>query len=226
MNTEKQEIPESAEAPVKSPQIDLNEVPEVLDFLKENGVAIVIGVVIAVAAFVGYSVWQSGKVAKVDTASSLLATSQSAQQFQEIVANYGDTPVAPLAYLSLAGAYYDQGQYDLARHTFIQFQQLFPKHEMLPSAELGVAQSLEASGSLAEALSGYDAYLVRHADHFMAPSAIFGKARVLEAMGRFDDARVVYEDFIAANPESRWVARAETGLEFVGKQQRAALATP
>jgi len=224
MNTENTSQTEPVGKPALQSPLEQHEVPEVLDFLKENGVAIVIGVIIAVGAFVGYSSWKDSKAAKQETASNLLATSQTAPQFQEIITNYGDTPAAAIAYLSLAGAYFDEGQYDLARHNFSQFQKLYPKHDLLPNAELGIAQSLESAGSLPEALAAYDAFLVAHGSHYMMPAAVFGKGRVLEIMGRFDDARTVYEDFIAAHPESRWALRAETGLDFVKKQQRAAQA--
>lgn len=223
MNTDSKqpEEPTPAGKTAKEQILEQHEVPEVLEFLKENGVAIVVGAAIAVGAFVGYSVWQNGKATKQVTASTMLANSQTVPQFQEIINNYSDTLAAPMATLSLAAAYYDQGQYDLARHTFIQFQTTYPDHDMLPVADLGVAQSQEAAGSLNEAISGYEAFLNRHPKHYLAPSATFGKARALEVQGRFDEARAVYEDFIAAHPDSRWTGRAETGLEFVKKQQRA-----
>jgi len=222
MNTEsnQEEIPAGKTA--KEQILEQHEVPEVLDFLKENGVAIVVGAAIAVGAFVGYSVWKNNKETQQTTASTMLANSQTIPQFQEIINNYGNTLAAPMATLSLAAAYYDQGQYDLARHTFIQFQTTYADHDMLPVADLGVAQSFEAAGSFADAIAGYDSFLTRYPNHYLAPSAVFGKARILESQGRFDESRAVYEDFIAANPESRWTGRAETGLEFVKKQQRAA----
>jgi len=222
MNTEsnQEEIPAGKTA--KEQILEQHEVPEVLDFLKENGVAIVVGAAIAVGAFVGYSVWNNSKETQQSTASTMLANSQTIPQFQEIINNYGDTLAAPMATLSLAAAYYDQGQYDLARHTFIQFQTTYADHDMLPVADLGVAQSYEAAGGYSEASAGYDSFLARYPKHYLAPSAVFGKARILESQGKFEEARAIYEDFIAANPESRWTGRAETGLEFVKKQQRAA----
>ena len=224
MNTEKQEPVPVEATPAGKPQsvqvLEQHEVPEVLDFLKENGVAIVVGVAIAVAGFVGFSVWKNSKAAKAEAASNMLANSQTAPQFQEIINNYGNTPSAPAAYLALAAAYHDQGQYDLARHTFTQFQTTYPDHEMAPIAELGIAQSYEGAGNLQEAQTGYENFVARHPTHFMAPAATFGKARVLEMQGKFEEARAVYEDFIAANPESRWTVRAETGLDFVKKSER------
>jgi len=225
MKNEEQQTNEAPEGkPAKQQQLEQHEVPEVLDFLKENGIALVVGVLIAVVGFVGYSVWKSGKAAKIDTASSLLAQSQSAPQFQEIINNYPDTPAAPLAYLSLGGAYFDQGQFELARQTFQQFIDTFPKHEMRPTAQLGMGQALEAMGDLSGAVASYDAFLAAHPGHYLMPNATFGKARALESLGRFAEAKSVYEDFIAANPESRWTSRAETGLDFVRKRERAAQA--
>jgi len=221
MNTEsnQEELPAGKSA--KEQILEQHEVPEVLDFLKENGVAIVVGAAIAVGAFVGFSVWKNNKESQQATALTLLANSQTVPQFQEIINNYGDTLAAPMATLSLAAAYYDQGQYDLARHTFIQFQTTYADHDMLPVADLGVAQSFEATGNLSDAIAGYESFLGRYPKHYLAPTAVFGKARALESQGKFDESRAVYEDFIAANPESRWTGRAETGLEFVKKQQRA-----
>ena len=223
MNNETSNTPEAA--PVKTAkqlQLEQHEVPEVLDFLKENAIAIVVGVLIAAVAFVGYSAWKNSRAAKVDTASALLANSSTVPQFQEIIANYGETPAAPLAQLSLASAYYDQAQYELARDGFQQFIAANPEHTMAAVAELGVAQSLEALAQYDAALAGYDAFLVKHADNYLAASATFGKARVLEAQQKYAEAKTLYEEFIAANPESRWLGRAETGLEFVKKQERAA----
>jgi predicted negative regulator of RcsB-dependent stress response len=226
MNTENlpEEIP--AGKPAAQQQLEQHEVSEVLDFFKQNGIAIVVGVALAVVGFLGFNMWKSSKQTALDTASSLLANAQSAPQFQEIINNYPDTPAAPLAYLSLAASYYDQGQFEMARQTYATFQTTYPAHDMLPIADLGLAQSLEALGSSSEALAAYDDYIARHEGHYMAVSAIFGKARTLEAMKRFDEAIKVYEDFITANPESRWTTRAETGLDFVTMQQRAASAAP
>jgi predicted negative regulator of RcsB-dependent stress response len=223
MNKEASDSENAAELEaVKKQAIEQHEVPEVLDFLKENGIAIVVGVLVAVVAFVGYTVFKNSRAAKIDAASTLLANSQSVPQFQEVIANYADTPSAPLAQLSLASAYYDQSQFELARDTFTQFGEKFPNHPMAQVAELGVAQSLEALERYDDAISAYDAFLSKNAGHFMVPTAVFGKARVLESQQKFAEAKSVYELFIAENPESEWLNRAETGLDFVKKQERAA----
>lgn len=223
MNTDKSETP--VESAAKKPvdiQLEQDHVTEVMDFLRENGVALVVGVLVAVVGFVGYSMWKSSQVAKVDAASSLLANAMTPPQFEEILANYPDTPAAPMARLSLASAYYDQGQYEMARDAFAQFASAHPAHLMAPNAALGVAQSLEALARYDEALAAYDSFLAANNGHYLVSSATFGKARVLEAKQDYAAAKSLYEEFIAANPDSEWIGRAETGLDFVKKQERAA----
>lgn len=202
-------------------QLEQHEVPEVLDFIKENGVAIVVGVLIAVIGFAGYTIWRNSQSAKVEAAAALFASAMTAPQFQEIVANYPETPSAALAQLSLGGAYYDQAEYTLARDAFEQFAAANPGHLMAPNARLGAAQSLEALAQFDAALAAYESFIDGHAGHYLAAPATFGKARVLESMKRYDEAIAVYDEFISANPGSDWVPRAETGLDFVRKQQRA-----
>jgi predicted negative regulator of RcsB-dependent stress response len=202
-------------------QLEQHEVPEALDFIKENGVAIVVGVLVAVIGFAGYTIWRNSQAAKVEAAAALFASAQTAPQFQEIVANYPETPAAALAQLSLGGAYYDQAEYALARDAFEQFAVANPGHVMAPNASLGAAQSLESLGEFDAALAAYERFMAGHEGHYLVAPATFGQARALEAMGRYDEAIAVYEEFMAANPGSEWAARAETGLDFVSKRKRA-----
>ncbi len=212
--------PKALSDKLKSRKLEEEEVPEVLEFLKKNGVSILIGVAVAVIAYVGISIYRNMQTSAEQEAAARLIQAQSAAEFQTILDEFGNTRTAPLAHLSLASSQYDNGQYDLARHLFIQFQDTYPDHEFVSIAELSVAQCDEALGEFARAISGYEAFAAAHPDHYMMPVAEFGRARSLEQMGRYDEARKVYEDFIANHPESRWTARAETGIEFVGMAER------
>lgn len=214
---------QSADAPKSAAQqqLEQHEVPEVLDFIKENGVAIVVGVLVAVIGFAGYTIWRNSQAAEIEAAASLFASAQTAPQFQEIIANYPETPAAALAQLSLGAAYYDQMDYALARDAFEQFAAANPEHLMAPNARLGAAQALEAQSQFDAALTAYDSFIAAYQSHYLASSATFGKARALEAMGRYDEAIAVYQAFIDANPGRDWVSRAETAIDFVSKKQRA-----
>jgi hypothetical protein len=52
------------------------------------------------------------------------------------------------------------------------------------------------------------------------PQALFGKARCLEIAGQFDKAEEIYANFIIENPESSWIAQAESALQLVKRLQR------
>jgi len=193
----------------------------VVEWLKENGMPILVGLLIAALAFSGWSFYRSHKKTVAITAESMLFNAQSPAQFTEIMSKYPDAPTAPLAALSLGTQQYDEGQYDQARATYAEFASKYPDHPLASAAKLGLAYCDEAQLKLEEALKGYDNFAKTETNSFLQVQAIFGKGRCLEQLGRFEDARIVYEDFIAANPRSPWSSRAETALMYVGKARRA-----
>lgn len=199
-----------------------HEVPEVVDFLRENGVSVLLGGGLAVAVFLGFSAWKNYKETSAVKAEAQLFQSQSPEQIQAVIDQYPSTPAAPLAYVALASRNFDMGQYELSENLFSQFISLYPKHALLPTAELGIAQCKEASGRFEEAVAAFEAVIAKHEGHYTQPLALFGKARALEQLGRFDEAKAVYEDFVAGNPKSPWTDRAEAAILYVEKARRAA----
>jgi tetratricopeptide (TPR) repeat protein len=97
-----------------------------------------------------------------------------------------------------------------------EFLQRYANHPWTVTAELGRLHCLEAKGQFQEAADGFGAFADMHGEHYQVPLALFGKARCLEQLQRLEDAKAVYEDFIAANPDSRWVPRVEEMLEALG----------
>lgn len=225
MSTE-QPAPDSQTAPkphnpLLDPALTQREVPEVMDFLRENGMSILIGVGLAVIIFLGFSVYRNYRKSQEVTAQSMLFNSRAAEQFQEVMDKYPKTSAAPLAHLALAGQYFDEGQYELAQHVFGQYLQKYPKHSLRADATLGNVQCLESMGQFDEALEGYQRFLAEHTNHYRVALAEFGKARCLEQLGRLEEARAVYEDFLVNHPDDRWSARAETSIQFVQQAIRA-----
>lgn len=228
MTTEPQKpAPDTPVKPVSPSLRDLKDLGDLdgsdaLDFLRENGVAILLGVGVAVAVFLGFSVWKNYKASAAAEAETQLFQAEAPEQIQQVIDKYGSTPAAPLAYLALAGRYFDDGQYELAESVYTQFREKFPGHTFHLSAELGMAQCKEAAGRLQEALDAFTAFATAHPDSYLASLAIFGKARCLEQLGRFDEAKAVYEDYIAANPASLWADRADAAILYVEQSRRAA----
>ena len=225
MSTEQQPatVPEKpvSHNPLTDPALERQEVPEVLDFLRENGMSILVGVGPAVALFVGLSAYRNFKKSQEAAASTLMFNARSADQLQQVVSQYPKTVVAPLAQLTLAADHFDQGQFELAQHAFVTFVQQYPDHPMKLSADLGSLQCLEALGRFDEALTGYSAFLEVNRGRYLEASAVFGKGRCLEQLGRYPEARALYEDYLLADPKGRWAGRLEFALQFVDKQMRA-----
>lgn len=207
--------------PLRDHSLEVQEVPEVLVFLRRNGASILIGVAVAIALFLGTSAYRNYRVSSREKASAALFSARSTEDLQKILSGYKSTPAAPLAQLSLAARHFDEGQYDMAKHEYAEFLVNSPDHPLRALAELGQAQCLEAGGQLQEALEAFQAFAKKYPDHFLAPMAGFGQARCFEQMGRFADAKAFYEDFIAAHPKDPWADRAESALLFVNKQMRA-----
>jgi TolA-binding protein len=187
---------------------------------REHGQPVLIGLGLALAIFLGIGAYKNYRQSVALRAAQMLAGARSSEQLQQVVNLYPSTASAPIAMLALAGQYYDAGQFDLAQFTYAQFEQKYPKHPMILSAEIGKAQCLEGSGQLDQALTAFEAFSAAHTNHFLTPTARLGYARCLTQLGRYEDARAAYEEFITAYPNSGWASLAETALLFVDKEMR------
>jgi tetratricopeptide (TPR) repeat protein len=194
---------------------------EGMDFLRESGTTLLIGVGLAVAVFLGFSAYRNYKKSATVAASALLFNARTTEHLQSITSEYGSTPAAPLAYLSLAAQHFDDGQYELAQYAYVQFEQKFSGHEFQPLVDLGKAQCMEAMGQYDDALALFAEFERKWPDHYLQPMVVFGKARCYEQVGRFREAKVLYEDFLAANPTNRWAFETESAIQFVEKEMRA-----
>lgn len=201
-----------------------DEIQRLKDFFKEYGQAVLIGVGLLVAAILGGIAFKNYRETSALRASQLLMNARSAEEIQQVISQYPNAPVMPLALLALASRRYDEGQYEMARNTFAQLKEKFPAHPLAVVADLGRAQCLEGEGQLEAALQAFSAFAADHPNHFLTPLARFGKARCLHQLGRYDEARAEYEEFVAAYPESEWATVAESAILFVEKDKRASAA--
>ena len=79
----------------------------------------------------------------------------------------------------------------------------------------GVGGGIDCLGSQgADRGSAQRFYRIRRAPTTSSAQALFGRAPCLEQMGRYQEAKAVYEDFIAAHPDSGWLAKAEEMLSL------------
>lgn len=211
---------EARQQQLKHQALEQAEVPEVLAFLQKHGITIVVGVALAVIAYVGHSVWRNVERAKEVEAMNLLMTARSADQLASILIEYPDTDAAPLALFSQASGRFDEASYPVARDLFRQFIEQYPNHDLVPNARLALAQCQEALGMYEEALTAFAAFGETHPEHYLAPMARFGEGRCLEQLGRYDEAVAVFQAYLDAEPDGPWAPRAETSIKFVDMARR------
>lgn len=192
---------------------------EELDQLKkavtEHGVRILVGISIGLLIAGSVSFYRINKRSKMETASKLLGAAKSAQDLEAVISRYPESPSAPLALLKIAKLYYNNESFDVAIQKYSEFKEKYPEHQMVLSADMGIAHCNEAKGFTERALWAYTSFLNEHPRHFLASQAILGKARCLELLGRPGEAKEIYEEFIARTPESEWAPLVEEKLAEV-----------
>jgi len=188
---------------------------------REHGQPVLIGVGLAAAIFLAIAAYRNYRQSATERASMLLNTAKNPEQLQQIVNQYGNTPAAPAALLTLASEQFMAGQYDLARNSYAQFAQKYPKHPLFEAAAFGQAQCLEAGGRIEAAMDAYASFTKAHTNNYLTAPAQIGRGRCLEQLGRFKEAKAVYEDFLVAHTNSPWATQVESAAKFVDKEIRA-----
>ena len=212
--------PQTPANPAEAPEHH-NELEDLKVFLQTHGKSILISVIVVAVAYAGMMAYRRHHAAQADLASMALATSQSTEDLQLILDDYGSTPSAPSALLTLAGRLFQEARYDEAQAAYEQFKTKYPDHPMALATDICQAQVTEAAGNPAEAQAQFEAFAAAHPDSYLVPLAQMGRARCLQQQGQLDEARTVYEDFLVEQPEGPWTTMAETNLKLVQRDIRA-----
>src|SRR5437773_6332414 len=114
--------------------------------------AVLIIVLLAIVGFAGYRFYSDRRAA---AASALLASAKSAEAYQQVIANYPNTPASADAYLLLAEAQRNQRKFTEASATLQVFINKNPNHEFVSTAKMAMAANLQSMGKNDEALSIY-----------------------------------------------------------------------
>jgi len=199
------------------PEEHVDEIRQLKTFLHTYGKPLSTVLLVVLVAVLGVRIYRGRQQARLARASALLQSARGIQDLESLTANYAATPVAPLASLRLAKAYFDAGRYDQAMETYRNLAEEHADHRLAPAAQLGIAHALEAQGRYAEALEAFTAFGEEHAESFLAPQAFFGRIRCLRQLRRADDAKALLEEFITAHPASGWSAAAEEQLELIAQ---------
>ena len=180
-------------------------------FKKEITAALVI-VLLAVIAYTGYRFYSDRRTA---AASALLASAKSAQEYQEVIDRYANTPAAADAYLLLAEGQRNEKKFAEANTTLQTFIAKYPQHELVSTARMAMAANLESLGKTDEALAMYQQIASAYPNSFNAPLALLSQVYILKAKNRNDDARRICETVLTQYRTSFWAGEAMQQLRLL-----------
>ena len=100
----------------------------------------------------GYRFYSDRRAA---AASAALASANSAQEYEQVIARYPNTPAGADAYILLAEAQRKETKFTEANKTLETFIAKYPKHELVSTAKMAMAANLDSMGKTDEALAMY-----------------------------------------------------------------------
>lgn len=180
-------------------------------FKNQITVAVIL-ILLAVIAFTGYRFYVDRRAA---TASALLAGAKTAQDYQQLIEHYSNTPAAGDAYLLLAEAQRRENKFAEANTTLQNFIAKYPQHELVSTARMAMAANLESMGKTDEALAMYQQISSAYPNSFTAPLALLSQVYILKAKNRNDDARRICETILTQYRTSFWAGEAMQQLRLL-----------
>jgi predicted negative regulator of RcsB-dependent stress response len=163
-----------------------------LRYQKEIAAALIV-VLLAIIGFTGYRFYT---VRHNATASELLGSAKTQQDYDAVIARYPGTPAGASAYLLLAQKQRDDKKFAEANATLQKFVENCPEHDLVPTARMAMAANLEAMGKDDEALAIYQQVANKYANTYDGPLAFISQVPLLKAKNRIEDARRVCEEML------------------------------
>jgi len=169
-------------------------------------------VLLAVIAFTGYRFYSDRRAA---AASAALAAANTAQQYEEVITRYSNTPAGADSYILLAEAQRRERKFTEANKTLEKFIAQYPKHELVSTAKLAMAANLDSMGKVDEALAIYQQIASAYPNSYAAPLAMLSQVYILKAKNRNDDARRICETMLTQYRTSFWAGEAMQQLRLL-----------
>ncbi|HTV84049.1 MAG TPA: tetratricopeptide repeat protein [Dyella sp.] len=207
---------------------DYEQSERVQKWLKQNGLSIVVGVVIGLIGIFGLQQWRSHKAAHQAAASELYQELQPLLDtgnsnavdivMQHLMSDYADTPYAMFAVSDRARRQAEAKQWDKALESLNWAEQHAPSPELKALVDLRIARVQLAQGHAQDALSVLDR--IPAGGYAVVGQELRGDALV--KLGRRDEALKAYQASIKAMgpqaPEGNEVQMKIDDLATAGKQ--------
>jgi len=188
-----------------------------LAWLEDNWqrVATIGVVVIGIGTVVAFFLWQGGQKQKqASQALSFLlvgSTQPAGAALVDFAREHEGTLAATRARLMAGGAFFVEGNYELAQAEFENLQSEPGAGPMIPEARFGLAACKDAQGQTEAAIDAYLAIVENPSNASVIPQARFALARLYMAQGLIEMARMQYQE-LASVPGLSLAAEARARL--------------
>ena len=187
-------------------------------FWQAHGRKILWGVVGALAIGVIVVQMQRQATAREEEAAVRLAQTTEPMALLQLAREYKGRGVGAQAYLQLANLQSQAGHLPETMAAYQEFLTIYPHHPLVAAAQLGQAESLEASGKLEEAKLQYSQIAYRSSS-YTTVAAKLGAARCAEALGQTKEAVQIYEELMPAVAGPPWAVPVAIRLDVLARSR-------
>jgi TolA-binding protein len=107
-----------------------------------------------------------------------------------------------------------------ARKLFAQFEELYPKHPLIPELRLAAGRTFEQEDNWEAAITNYSSWILTYTNHARMPEAKFSLAWANDKAGHETNAFMLFTNFIVQFPTNQLAAQAQWWLgDYYFRQQ-------
>lgn len=176
---------------------------------------ILVAAIIVLLAGIGFTGYRFYSDRHAAAASAALASANTAQEYEQVIARYPNTPAGADAYILLAEAQRSEKKFTEANKTLETFIAKYPKYQLLVTAKMAMAANLDSMGKTNEALTMYQQIASAYPNSYAAPLAMLLQVYILKGKNRNDDARHICETILTQYRTSFWAGEAMQQLRVL-----------
>lgn len=180
---------------------DDEQAEDIKNWWKENGISVVAGIALAIAALFGWEYWQKHQITQMESASALYSVAQTTaddaiatKSLEQLQSEYAKSPYAALASLEAAKKHAENGEYEPATTALRWVIAQSKDTDLKNTASVRLARVLASAGQYDEALQL--ASQTYGASYESVLEEI--KGDIYSAQNKVEDARKAYERAILA----------------------------
>lgn len=188
-------------------------VPDPEDLFATYKTQIITVAALLLLALLGAGAWGYWKHNREIKAMQTFREATGMEDWNALSKTMPNTAGGGFALIEIAEASKQAGDWEQAVSTYAAFLQYHPKNPLAPSAELGLARSLEGMEDWTAAQNAYLSMISASPRHPFSAPAHLGLARVYLAKEQTDAAKQILADLLASTSQSPYVSQAEQMLK-------------